>query len=128
VPALAATLTDTPLTGEPHPAPRPERQPARRVAEASIAWPRSPPTPSGPRRCASAVSILGVWAEPSPLDRVDGFYLAPFAAQPPTTPRDGTAAKAAVERLIASMPADATEGEGRAGRGGRQQRRRRRRR
>ena len=26
-----------------------------------------------------AVSILGVWAAPSPLDRVDGFYLTPFA-------------------------------------------------
>ena len=52
---------------------------------------------------------LDEFAENS-LDRVDGFYLAPFAAQPAsTTPRDGTAARAAIERMLASMPADATE-------------------
>ena len=51
-----------------------------------------------------------MWAAPSPLDRVDGFYLTPFAVQPAsTTPRDSAAARAAVERMLASMPADATE-------------------
>ena len=111
VPALAATLTDTPQTGEPY---------LRRALNANLrvgsreavdrvaAFAADAKRPEALR--VEAVSILGVWAAPSPLDRVDGFYLAPFAAQPAsTTPRDGTAARAAVERMLASMPADATE-------------------
>jgi quinoprotein glucose dehydrogenase len=44
-----------------------------------------------------AISALGVWAAPSPLDRVDGFYIG-AAAQ-----RDPSAAAAAVERLIGTL-------------------------
>ena len=111
VPALAATLTDTTLTAEPY---------LRRALNANLrvgsrdavdrvaAFAADVKRPEPLR--VEAVSILGVWAAPSPLDRVDGFYLAPFAAQPAsTTPRDGTAARAAIERMLASMPADATE-------------------
>jgi len=109
VPALAATLTDTTQTGEPY---------LRRALNANLrigsregvdriaAFAADAKRPEPLR--VEAISILGVWAEPSPLDRVDGFYLAPFAAQPAsTTARDGAAARAAVERLIAAMPADA---------------------
>ncbi len=111
VPALAATLTDTTLTAEPY---------LRRALNANLrvgsrdavdrvaAFAADVKRPEALR--VEAVSILGVWAAPSPLDRVDGFYLAPFAVQPAsTTPRDGTAARAAVERMLAAMPADATE-------------------
>ena len=47
---------------------------------------------------AEAISVLGVWIDPSPLDRVDGMYIG--AAQ---GTRDGAAARAAVERLIDSL-------------------------
>ncbi len=47
---------------------------------------------------AEAIAVLGVWMDPSPLDRVDGMYLG--AAQ---GTRDGAAARAAVERLIDSL-------------------------
>ena len=60
-----------------------------------------------------AVSALGVWAAPSPLDRVDGFYLAPFDL-PTGQPADATtpgatrrAARAAVAALIDGMAAEA---------------------
>jgi putative heme-binding domain-containing protein len=43
-----------------------------------------------------AVSVLGVWTAPSPLDRVDGYYLGAQGQQA----RDGSAARAAVRRLI----------------------------
>jgi putative heme-binding domain-containing protein len=43
-----------------------------------------------------AVSVLGVWAAPSPLDRVDGYYLDTQAQQG----RDSTAARAAVRRML----------------------------
>jgi putative heme-binding domain-containing protein len=111
VPALAATLTDTTITTEPY---------LRRALNANLrvgsreavdrlaAFAADVQRPESLR--VEAVSILGVWAAPSPLDRVDGFYLTPFAVQPAsTTPRDSAAARAAVERLLASMPADATE-------------------
>ena len=45
---------------------------------------------------AEAVAALGVWASPSPLDRVDGFHLGTAMQQP----RDGAAARAAVRRMI----------------------------
>jgi HEAT repeat protein len=47
---------------------------------------------------AEAIGVLGVWIDPSPLDRVDGMYLGA-----PQGPRDGAAARAAVERLFASL-------------------------
>jgi quinoprotein glucose dehydrogenase len=109
VPALAASLTDTAQTGQPY---------LRRALNANLrvgsrdavdrvaAFAADAKRPEPLR--IEAVAILGVWADPSPLDRVDGSYLTPFAAQPAaTTARDGAAARAAVERLIASMPADA---------------------
>jgi putative heme-binding domain-containing protein len=109
VPALAASLSDTTLTTEPY---------LRRALNANLrvgsrdavdriaAFAADAKRPEPLR--VEAVAILGVWAAPSPLDRVDGMYLAPFAAQPAsTTARDGAAARAAVERLIAAMPADA---------------------
>jgi putative membrane-bound dehydrogenase-like protein len=52
---------------------------------------------------AEAVAILGVWATPSPLDRVDGAQLAPLA------PRDAEAARAAILPLVARL-ADADMG------------------
>jgi quinoprotein glucose dehydrogenase len=41
-----------------------------------------------------AVAALGVWLDPSPMDRVDGFYLGQ------AKPRDGAAAQAALLRLM----------------------------
>jgi putative membrane-bound dehydrogenase-like protein len=52
---------------------------------------------------AEAINVLGVWIEPSPLDRVDGMYI----GQPWGT-RDTAAARAAVERLFALAKGDAT--------------------
>jgi quinoprotein glucose dehydrogenase len=47
-----------------------------------------------------AVAALGVWPEPSTMDRVDGMWLEQAAAQ-----RDGEAARAAVLKLLQSVPA-----------------------
>ncbi len=104
VPALAATLAASPLAGQPY---------LRRALNANLrvgsreavdrvaAFAADSKRPEPLR--VEAVAILGVWTEPSPLDRVDGFYLTPFAVQPAsTTARDGAAARAAVERLIAA--------------------------
>ena len=52
-------------------------------------------TKPGPMR-VEAVSALGVWGSPSPLDRVDGFHLGAAMQQP----RDAGAARAAVRRMI----------------------------
>jgi putative membrane-bound dehydrogenase-like protein len=57
-----------------------------------------------------AVAALGVWLDPSPMDRVDGFYHTTFdaGATPATAKRparDGSAARAAVQRLIESLTA-----------------------
>jgi len=49
----------------------------------------------GPMR-VEAVAALGVWASPSPLDRVDGFHLGSAMQQP----RDPGAARTAVRRMI----------------------------
>ena len=45
-----------------------------------------------------AIAVLGVWQSPSPMDRVDGYYLESLAAQQ----RDAAAARAAVEQLVAA--------------------------
>ena len=74
VPALAATLADTALTGEPY---------LRRALNANLrvgsreavdrvaAFAADAKRPEPLR--VEAVAILGVWAAPSPLDRVDGY-------------------------------------------------------
>jgi putative heme-binding domain-containing protein len=55
------------------------------------------------------VAALGVWPAPSPMDRVDGFYLeasrAPAAANGGQNPRDAKVARDAVARLIESASA-----------------------
>lgn len=61
-----------------------------------------------------AIAALGVWSAPSPLDRVDGYYLEPFDVQD-TVPagrtaqgdrtRGSDAASAALQRLFDSMTA-----------------------
>jgi putative heme-binding domain-containing protein len=47
---------------------------------------------------AEAISALGVWIDPSPLDRVDGMYLGPAQGT-----RDAAAARAAVQKLVESI-------------------------
>jgi quinoprotein glucose dehydrogenase len=47
-----------------------------------------------------AVSALGVWSAPSPLDRVDGFHLGSAMQQP----REGSAARDAVLQMIDALP------------------------
>ena len=47
---------------------------------------------------AEAIGVLGVWVDPSPLDRVDGMYIGT-----PQGTRDPAAARAAVQRLIDSL-------------------------
>jgi quinoprotein glucose dehydrogenase len=111
VPALAAALADTKVTGEPflrRALNANLRVGSREAVDRVAAFAGDAARPEPLR--IEAASILGVWAEPSPLDRVDGYYLTPFAVQPAsTTPRDSAAARAAVERLLAAMPADAGE-------------------
>ena len=60
-----------------------------------------------------AVAVLGVWTSPSPMDRVDGFYLDGFDAAGQTpggarAARDGAAARAAVQKLIDDIGSSAT--------------------
>ncbi|AHG88118.1 heme-binding protein [Gemmatirosa kalamazoonensis] len=52
---------------------------------------------------AEALAALGAWANPSPMDRVDGAWLGPVP------PRDAVAARAVVAKLVTSLPADANE-------------------
>jgi glucose/arabinose dehydrogenase/HEAT repeat protein len=47
-----------------------------------------------------AVSALGVWSAPSPLDRVDGFHLGSAMQQP----REGSGARDAVRQMIDALP------------------------
>jgi quinoprotein glucose dehydrogenase len=47
-----------------------------------------------------AVSALGVWSAPSPLDRVDGFHLGSAMQQP----REGSTARDAVRQMIDALP------------------------
>lgn len=70
---------------------------AERVAKFAAEAPRPEPLR------VEAVAALGVWADPSPMDRVDGVYLEPQASA-----RDATVARAAVERMIASADAAST--------------------
>jgi putative heme-binding domain-containing protein len=62
-----------------------------------------------------AIATLGVWADPSPLDRVDGYYLAPFdvpqggtsgqSATARATTRGAAGASAALQRLYDTLTA-----------------------
>jgi putative heme-binding domain-containing protein len=110
VPALAAALAGTKLTGEPflrRALNANLRVGSREAVDRVAAFAGDAARPETLR--VEAAAILGVWADPSPLDRVDGYYLTPFAVQPAsTTPRDSAAARAAIERLLAAMPADAS--------------------
>ena len=54
-------------------------------------------TSRAPQMRVEAISALGVWTAPSPLDRVDGYYIGAEGGQS----RDGAAARAAVQRMIA---------------------------
>ena len=95
LPALAALLDDKRFTSEPL---------LRRVISANlkvgtgeavsrVAAFAGDTTRSGAMR-VEAVSALGVWAAPSPMDRVDGIYIGQ------AKPRDATAAQAAILRLM----------------------------
>jgi putative heme-binding domain-containing protein len=51
---------------------------------------------------AEAISVLGVWPAPSPLDRVDGYHLGTAVQQA----RDGAAARQAIRRMIDALAKD----------------------
>jgi glucose/arabinose dehydrogenase/HEAT repeat protein len=68
------------------------------AAERVAAFAADPARPAAAR--VEAVSALGVWSAPSPLDRVDGFHLGSAMQQP----RDGSAARAAVQQMIDALP------------------------
>ena len=109
VPQLAALLGKTSFTNEPL---------LRRAINANLrlgtnealervaAFAADPVRPNPLR--VEAVAVLGVWTGPSPMDRVDGFYLNPYevpAGGGPSTAgaqpsRDAAAARAAVQRLL----------------------------
>lgn len=113
VPRLAALLGTTRVTNEPL---------LRRAINANLrvghdaavqrvaAFAANPAAPESLR--VEAIATLGVWAAPSPLDRVDGYYLAPFdvpeAAQAGTaraTPRGSAGAQAGLQRLFDTLTA-----------------------
>lgn len=118
VPQLAALLGTARATREPL---------VRRAINANLrlgtaeatarleAFAANPANPADLR--VEAVSALGVWADPSPMDRVDGIYHGQVTVDstnaerrtPNAGPlRDAAAARAAVERLVhASVTADA---------------------
>jgi putative membrane-bound dehydrogenase-like protein len=103
LPALAALLDQPGLAGEP--LVRRELSANLRVGAAEGArrvgaYAARREAPEALR--VEAVSVLAVWARPSPLDRVDGAQLAPLPA------RDGAAARAALGPLVALLGADET--------------------
>lgn len=78
IPALAAALSTTPFENEPLlrraiNANLRDGSPAAAQRVADFAARGGAPTAMR----AEAVKVLGVWADPSPLDRVDGMYLGP---------------------------------------------------
>jgi putative heme-binding domain-containing protein len=101
VAALAATLGEARFTREPL---------LRRAISANLrvgtaaavervaAFAADPARPAALR--AEAVSTLGVWPSPSPLDRVDGYHLGAAMQQA----RDGTAARQAIRKMIEALP------------------------
>ena len=58
---------------------------------------------------AEAIAVLGVWPDPSPLDRVDGMYIAPLPAQNGKSTaaapeqRDASGARAAILQLVRTV-------------------------
>ena len=103
LPPLGALLDQARFTGEPL---------VRRVLNANLrvgtaeaarrvgAFAARPAAP--PLLRVEAIEVLGVWAAPSPLDRVDGAQLAPPG------PRNAEAARAAVLTLVELLPAGVT--------------------
>ncbi len=77
-------------------APRDQREPEGRLGRgASNGSPRLPAMrPVRRRMRVEAVAAMGVWPDPSPMDRVDGIYLGQ------AKPRDAAAAQAALLRLM----------------------------
>ena len=97
LPALAAVLKETRFKGEPllrRAISANLRIGSNEAAERVAAFAADSSRAS--RLRVEAVSVLGVWTAPSPLDRVDGYYLGAEGQQG----RDGSAARAAVRRLI----------------------------
>ena len=97
VPALAAVLKEARFTSEPllrRAISANLRTGSNEAAERVAAVAADTGRPS--RQRIEAISTLGVWAAPSPLDRVDGYYLGTEGRQG----RDSTAARAAVRRLL----------------------------
>jgi putative membrane-bound dehydrogenase-like protein len=105
VPSLATLLDEARFTGEPL---------VRRVLNANLrvgtaeaarrvgAFAARAGAPAALR--IESIAVLGVWAAPSPLDRVDGAQLAPPG------PRDAEAARAAVLALVNLLAADNSSG------------------
>jgi len=106
VPALARTLGETRFTSEPL---------VRRAMNANLrvgtreAVTRVETFAADAARPAAlrveAVSALGVWPSPSPMDRVDGMY----HGEAPQQGRDAESARTAIARLVETLPkADAS--------------------
>jgi quinoprotein glucose dehydrogenase len=99
--ALAATLAEARFTSEPlvrRSISANLRLGTGATAERVAAFAADVTRPAALR--VEAVSALGVWAAPSPLDRVDGFHLGTAMQQS----RDSSAARAAVRRMIDALP------------------------
>jgi putative heme-binding domain-containing protein len=96
LPALAAVLKGARFTSEPlvrRAISASLRVGSNDAAERVAAFAADTTRPAKLR--VEAVAALGVWAAPSPLDRVDGYYLGEGQQG-----RDSTAARAAVKRLL----------------------------
>jgi putative heme-binding domain-containing protein len=106
VPALAAVLKETRFKSEPllrRAISANLRIGSNEAAERVAAF--AADTSRASRLRVEAISTLGVWPSPSPLDRVDGYYLGGEGQQG----RDSTAARAAIRRLIDGVPKSETD-------------------
>jgi quinoprotein glucose dehydrogenase len=112
VPALAALLGKTTFTNEPllRRAINANLRVGSNEALARVSAFAADASRPGKLR-VEAAATLGVWLAPSPMDRVDGFYLAPLelptgqsAGRSPV--RDAVAARAAVQKLIDGIAAE----------------------
>ena len=103
VAALAATLEESRFTSEPllrRAISANLRLGTTAAAERVAAFATDAARPAALR--AEAVSVLGVWPAPSPLDRVDGYHLGTAMQQT----RDGAAARQAIRRMIDALAKD----------------------